>query len=66
MQTRHQAGFFMPKHRLDEMTLAVFGDDDSGFGRTYADDDDSADDFDLDDTDGLDREWLEIMTGRSR
>jgi len=57
----------VPSHKLDELTLALYGDDDSGFGRTYAEDDEDECAFDFeskDDVDGLDREWLEIMTGR--
>lgn len=56
----------MPKHKLDEITLSIYGDEDSGCGQTYADADDSADECGLDDADGLERDWLEIMSGRVR
>ena len=55
----------MPHHKLDEFTLAVYGEYDDGTGMKYAD---SGGDDDLDDggADGLDREWVEIMSGRVR
>lgn len=57
----------MPKHKLDDVSLAVFGDEDAGFGLSYEDDDDSADDYEIDEEiDGLEREWLEILSGRVR
>jgi hypothetical protein len=36
METRPCGGFFMSDRKLDEVTLAVFGDHDAGYGVTYA------------------------------
>jgi hypothetical protein len=55
----------MPKTKLDEITEAIFGDHDDGFGVTYSNEEDEPEHVD-DDSDGLDREWQEIMSGRAK
>lgn len=55
--------FFMLDRLLDEVTLAVFGDHDDGFGVTYAQENERRL---AEQSDGLDREWQEIMSGRAK
>jgi hypothetical protein len=56
----------MPKTKLDEVTLAIYGECDDGFGVNYADEEPEEEIDDDDDLDGLDRDWKEIMSGRVR
>jgi hypothetical protein len=66
METRREAGFFMPRHWLDDFTMSVYGDYDSGSGMTYADELDIDDEPVDEKCDGLERDFMEIMTGRAR
>ena len=56
----------MPKTRLDEITLAIFGDYDDGLGVCYADEIIENYIVDGEKLDGLDRDWKEILSGRVR
>jgi hypothetical protein len=55
----------VPKTKLDEITAAIFGEYDDGFGVNYSDEEDEPESS-HEELDGLDRDWKEILSGRVR
>ncbi len=61
MRSRRRAAFLMSDRKLDEVTLAVFGDHDSGDGRTYAEVDGA--ESDLEEWKTHDLNWTDFSFG---